>query len=132
MANEFARALRRSRTVAERKLWTRLRLLKARGWKFRQQVPIGRFVVDCACLSHRLVIEVDGATHSSTSELAHDAAREAVIRAQGFRILRFWNSEMATNLDAIMDQIVWTLEDIDRSETLALKHIVALYARSTQ
>jgi hypothetical protein len=51
MANEFARHLRRNRTEAERRLWWRLRELKHAGFKFRQQVPIDRFIVDFACLS---------------------------------------------------------------------------------
>ena len=61
--------MRRNRTDAERRLWWRLRELKQIGFKFRQQVPVDRFIVDFACLSERLIVEVDGGTHSTGSEL---------------------------------------------------------------
>jgi very-short-patch-repair endonuclease len=68
MANEFARDLRKNRTTAERELWSRLRELKHMGFKFRQQAPIDRFIVDFVCFAHRLIIEVDGATHGTDEE----------------------------------------------------------------
>ncbi len=76
MANERARALRRQRTPAERKLWWRLRELKTHGFKFRQQAPIDGFVVDFVCLSARLIVEVDGGTHSTEDEVAADTRRQ--------------------------------------------------------
>jgi len=109
MVNERARQLRRSRTLAERRLWYRLRELKRVGYKFRQQVPIDNFIVDFACLSQRLIIEVDGGTHSTDQELARDARRERYLRDQGFRILRVWNSEVRQNIEGVMDTIVAAL-----------------------
>jgi very-short-patch-repair endonuclease len=53
MANEYARYLRKNKTSAERRLWRELRPLEQVGFKFRQQVPIDRFIVDFACLSQR-------------------------------------------------------------------------------
>jgi very-short-patch-repair endonuclease len=90
----------------ERRLWWRLRGLKEIGFKFRQQVPIDHFIVDFACLSERLIIEVDGATHTTDEEFASDAKRERYLREQGFRILRFWNSDVANNIEGVMDTIV--------------------------
>jgi very-short-patch-repair endonuclease len=81
MANELARHLRRNRTETERRLWWQLRELKQAGFKFRQQVPIDQFIVDFACLSERLVVEVDGGTHSTDQELRRDAARERYLRS---------------------------------------------------
>ncbi len=106
MANERARELRKSRTGAERRLWWKLRGLKPAGFKFRQQVPIDRYIVDFACLSSRVIIEVDGGTHSTDAELAKDKRREQYLRDQGFRILRVWNSEVRENIDGVMDTIV--------------------------
>ena len=106
---ERARRLRRERTTAERRLWWKLRALKPIGFKFRQQVPIDRYIVDFACLSERLIIEVDGGTHSTSSELAKDATRERYLRDQGFRVLRFWNSDVAGNIKGVMDTIVAAL-----------------------
>ena len=109
MANESARHLRRNRTEAERRLWWRLRELKHAGFKFRQQVPIDHFVVDFACLSQRLIVEVDGGTHSTDREVARDVRRERYLKDQGFRIVRVWNSDVRQNLEGVMDTIVAAL-----------------------
>jgi ring-1,2-phenylacetyl-CoA epoxidase subunit PaaD len=106
MANERARELRRNRTLAERRLWWKLRELKQAGFKFRQQVPIDQYTVDFACLSRRLVVEVDGGSHSTAAEIARDKRRERYLRDQGFCILRVWNSEVRENIDGVMDTIV--------------------------
>jgi ring-1,2-phenylacetyl-CoA epoxidase subunit PaaD len=109
MADERARELRRNRTLAERRLWWKLRDLKQAGFKFRQQVPIDRYIVDFACLPKRLIVEVDGGTHSTDEEVARDVRREQYLRDQGFRILRVWNSDVRENIDGVMDTIVGAL-----------------------
>ena len=109
MANEFARHLRRNRTGAEQRLWRKLRELKYAGFKFRQQVPIDHFIVDFACLSERLIVEVDGGTHSTEEEVARDLRRERYLMDQGFRVLRVWNSDVRQNLGGVMDTIVAAL-----------------------
>ena len=109
MANERARQLRRNRTEAERRLWWKLRELKQIGFKLRQQVPIDHYIVDFACLSERLIVEVDGGTHSSDDETRRDAARERYLREQGFRIVRVWNSDVTRNMEGVMDTIVAAL-----------------------
>jgi very-short-patch-repair endonuclease len=109
MANERARQLRSNRTEAERQLWRQLRELKLAGFKFRQQVPIDYFIVDFACLSERLIVEVDGGTHSTDAELERDARRERYLQEQGFRVLRFWNSDVMQNMEGVMDTIVAAL-----------------------
>ena len=106
MANVRARELRRGRTLAERRLWWKLRDLKHAGFKFRQQVPIDHFIVDFACLSNRLIVEVDGGTHGTNEEIARDRRREQYLRDQGFRIVRVWNSEVRENIGGVMDTIV--------------------------
>ncbi|AGK56197.1 hypothetical protein HYPDE_22553 [Hyphomicrobium denitrificans 1NES1] len=106
MANERARELRNNATTAERKLWHRPRELKVAGQKFRRQVPIDHFIVDFACLSHRLIIEVDGATHATDAEIASDMCRQRHLESQGFTVLRFKNTDVATNLGGVMDVIV--------------------------
>jgi very-short-patch-repair endonuclease len=109
MVKEFARHLRRNRTAAERHLWRELRELKQAGFKFRQQVPIDQFIVDFACLSERLIIEVDGGTHSTDQEVARDVKHARYMKDQGFRILRVWNSDARQNLEGVMDAIVAAL-----------------------
>jgi ring-1,2-phenylacetyl-CoA epoxidase subunit PaaD len=83
--------------------------LKPVGFKFRQQVPVDHFIVDFACLSEGLIIEVDGGTHSTDEETAGDARRERYLREQGFRIVRVWNSEVRENIEGVMDMIVGAL-----------------------
>lgn len=117
MANERARALRKNRTSTERKLWWRLRDLKHRGWKFRQQAPIDHFIVDFVCLSHRLIVEIDGATHGTADEIARDARRERYLRDQGFDILRVWNSDVYDNVAGVLDAIVQALEAREHAGT---------------
>ena len=83
--------------------------LKQAGFKFRQQVPIDHFIVDFACLSSRLIVEVDGGTHSTDEEIARDKRREQYLRDQGFQVLRVWNSEVRENIEGVTDTIVGAL-----------------------
>jgi very-short-patch-repair endonuclease len=110
MANELARRLRRNRTDAERALWWELRKLKPRGHKFRQQVPIDHYIVDFACLASRLIVEVDGATHSTEAEVERDQVRQQYLEQKGFVVLRFWNDDVRSDIERVMDQIVHVLE----------------------
>ena len=109
LANERARELRNNATAAERRLWQRLRVLKVSGTKFRRQVPIDHFIVDFACLSDRLVIEVDGATHGADDEIESDRRRLLYLEREGFKVLRFQNSDVVTNIDGVMDTVVGVL-----------------------
>ena len=78
-----ARGLRRNSTLAEARLWEQLRAKRLDGVKFVRQHPIGPYVGDFACRTHRLVVEVDGATHSTDTEMNHDARRTEFLAAQG-------------------------------------------------
>jgi very-short-patch-repair endonuclease len=98
----FARHLRATATDAERLLWPRLRGGQL-GIKFRRQVPIGPYVADFVCLEHRLIVEVDGAQHL---ESEHDLARDRWFSTQGFRTLRFWNSEVMGNIEGVLQMIL--------------------------
>jgi very-short-patch-repair endonuclease len=105
MANERARQLRSNSTNAERKLWRFFRALKSQGFHFRRQVPIDHLIVDFACYSARLVIEVDAGQHNTASGQRVDAARDAHLREQGFRILRFWNNDVIGNIEGVAREI---------------------------
>jgi very-short-patch-repair endonuclease len=102
-ARRFAKQLRRELTDAEVILWSRLR-----NWplaKIRRQHPIGIYIADFACVAARLVIEVDGATHSSDTEVAHDAARTKYLGQRGWRVFRLANDEIYKNLDDVLAAI---------------------------
>jgi very-short-patch-repair endonuclease len=72
----------------------------------RRQAPCGPYIADFLCLKERLLIEVDGATHSSAEELRHDAKRDAWFEMNGFRVLRFQNVEIYENLEGVIETIL--------------------------
>ena len=104
---EKARDLRKAITPAERRLWSALRSRKLNGCKFRRQHPLGWFIVDLVCIERRLVIEVDGGQHAENPD---DERRTAWLEAQGWRVIRFWNDEVAENLDAVAERIMRCLD----------------------
>lgn len=106
-ATKRAKSLRESPTDAEQRLWQALRRRQFEGHKFRRQHPIGIYIVDFACLEQWLVIEVDGGHHLEQRE--YDAAREHWIAGQGFRVLRFWDSDVLTALDSVATVILQAL-----------------------
>jgi len=97
------RALRRDMSDAERLLWQHLRRRQVAGQRFRRQHPVGTFIVDFACLEAALIVEVDGGQHADQKE--YDTARTAWLERQGFRVVRFWNSEVLTNLEGVREVI---------------------------
>jgi 2-isopropylmalate synthase len=94
-----ARALRASMTDAERKLWYALRDRRLQGVKFRRQAPIGRYIVDFLCVSHRLIIEADGSQHA---ENPRDAIRDGWLNENGYRVLRFTNREVFLETESVL------------------------------
>ena len=102
---QTARALRRRMTDAELTLWRRLREA-APELRFRRQVPIGPFVVDFASHDCKLVVEVDGSQHHTIDGLAADAARDASLAQDGYRVLRFTNLDVLTNADGVVTAIL--------------------------
>ena len=101
----LARSLRRNATSAERRLWQGLRHTEVGGFRFRRQVALGGSIADFAAFDARLVIEGNGATHSTDEGVARDAARTAALAAQGFAILRFTNDEVFHNLDGVLETV---------------------------
>ena len=85
--------------------WRELRRLEIEGTHFRRQVVLGPYIADFACLSRRLVIEVDGSQHGTEQGLASDAIRTRWLEAEGYRLLRFWNSDVMSSTDSVMDAI---------------------------
>lgn len=98
-----ARRLRKAPTRAETALWFLLRERAVAGLRFRRQVPLGRYVCDFACLSARLVIEIDGGVHRLHE--GEDADRDAWLCSQGFTVLRFTNADVGSRPHLIFDAI---------------------------
>jgi very-short-patch-repair endonuclease len=99
---EAARALRRNSTDVERSMWRLLRDRRFAGIKFRRQVPIGPYVADFASIQHRLVVEVDGGQHGGAS----DERRDVFLARQGWRVIRFWNSDILQNRNGVLEHLL--------------------------
>ena len=111
--NHFAKVLRHNATDAERLLWSRLRRRQLDGFRFRRQRPIGNYFCDFVCLSDRLIVELDGSQH--VEQAGYDAERDAFLRSNGYRVLRFWNGDVMARLDTVLETIFEALqqEEID-------------------
>lgn len=101
-----ARQLRVVMTDAGRRLWSVLRGRRLHGFKFRRQHPLGPYVLDFACVEHRLVIEADGGQHA---DCRRDQRRTAWLEARGWRVVRFWNNEILANTEGVQDAILRAL-----------------------
>ena len=98
--------MRHEPTRAEQILWNKLRNRTLSGCKFSRQVPIGRYIVDFACRELKLIIEVDGTTHSSSHEIYGDNLRTTWLEGQGYSIHRVWNQDVYENLDGVLNSIL--------------------------
>ncbi|MCL4878074.1 MAG: DUF559 domain-containing protein [Anaerolineae bacterium] len=95
----LAREMRHEPTAAEDSLWQALRGQQL-GGKFRRQHTIERFIVDFYCHEAGLIIEVDGESHDYTQE--EDAVRQAFLESLGYRVIRFTNEEVLTELPSVL------------------------------
>jgi len=100
-----ARALRRSMTLPEDMLWQVLRQ-RPEGLKFRNQHPIGRCIVDFYCPATRLVIEIDGESHSMGDQPERDLRRDAWLSGQGLRVIRFAATDVIRDLESVVTAIL--------------------------
>jgi very-short-patch-repair endonuclease len=102
------RRLRRQATDAETKLWFALRDRRLGGFKFVRQ-EAGPYIVDFVCREKKLIVEMDGGQHA---ENTRDRARDRVLTADGYQIVRFWNSDVLSNRDGVLSITLAKLEEI--------------------
>ena len=112
MPTSRARELRRNQTDAERLLWQQLRRRQIGGHRFRRQHPIERYVVDFFCFEKGLVVEIYGGQHATKA--AHEVERTASLERRGYRVLRFWNNQVLTELEAVKEAILLELTAEER------------------
>jgi very-short-patch-repair endonuclease len=93
----------------EKRLWRHLRAGQLNGVKFRRQHPLGPYFLDFVSLEAMLVIELDGGQHGAAHQIAHDAKRTEFLGMQGFKVLRFWNSDVSENLTGVLEAILAAL-----------------------
>ncbi|HTT98937.1 MAG TPA: endonuclease domain-containing protein, partial [Rhizomicrobium sp.] len=97
-----ARTLRSGATDSEKALWYKLRELKHLGYRIRRQSPFRNYTLDFVEHGAKLVIELDGSQHALPDHARKDEKRDALLTDEGYRVLRFWNSEIAENVDGVV------------------------------
>ncbi|HYC03398.1 MAG TPA: DUF559 domain-containing protein [Azospirillaceae bacterium] len=100
-ATSRARNLRRRQTLGEGLLWREIRNHRLGGLKFRRQAPVGPYIADFLCSDLKLIVEADGAHHSPEK----DFARDKWLKVNGYRVLRFANTEIMHNMDGVLRMI---------------------------
>lgn len=103
-----AKTLRKQMTEAEKRLWASLRAHRLDGLSFRRQVPFGAFIADFVCHERRIVIEVDGGQHADSKR---DLQRDQWFCMKGYRVLRFWNSDVLQNFSGVLQIITGAVQD---------------------
>jgi len=106
-----SKRLRRKQTAAEYRLWSLLRGKKLGGYKFRRQHVILNYIVDFLCFSEKLIIELDGPIHNTQKAREYDQRREDLLKANGYRVLRFKNAEVFQDEEKVLSTILQTLNE---------------------
>jgi len=98
----IAQKLRNNSTDTEKYLWKYLRGRQLEEFKFRRQHPIGKYIVDFINLERKIIIEVDGGQHSENKK---DKLRDKWLTEKGYEVLRFWDNEVLTNIEGVIESI---------------------------
>jgi very-short-patch-repair endonuclease len=109
-SGKLQRALRNNMSDAEQVLWHLLRRRQIFGLKFRRQHPFGDYILDFVCLENRLVIEVDGCQHLRQAE--YDENRTQKLQAAGFRVIRFWDTEVLKEIESVREKIWLVVQEL--------------------
>ena len=100
----FSRQMRKAPTEAERKLWWHLRhRLQLADTHFRRQVQVGPYIADFLSHKSKLIIEIDGGQHGS--QLSKDQTRTRRLEAEGYRVLRYWNNDVLSDIEGVLIEI---------------------------
>ncbi len=114
----LAKSLRAEMTQAEQKLWRHLRAHRLQQHKFKRQQPIGPYIADFACFGAKLIVEVDGSQHLESSR---DAKRDEWFKANGYRVLRFWNDQVLQETESVLEVILRAVEETPLPRPLSRK-----------
>jgi len=109
LTRNYVHELRKNMTDAEKHLWHFLRAKQLNGYKIRRQHLIYPFIVDFVCLSKKLIIELDGGQHAENDH--YDEKRSKFLELKGYRVLRFWNNDVFTETEAVLDEILNVLNE---------------------
>ena len=103
-STERARTLRREMTDAERAFWRRVRDRRFGGLKFRRQVPVVPYFADFLCYEKKLIVELDGGQH--VERAAYDERRTRYLETEGYKVVRFWDTDVLKNMDGVLAELV--------------------------
>lgn len=103
------KSLRTNQTPWEYKLWYHLRGSRFTGLKFKRQVPIDKYIADLCCQEKKLIIELDGGEHNKASNKSADRTRQLYLEAKGYKVLRFWNNDIDSNINGVLETIKYNV-----------------------
>ena len=103
--------MRSNMTKEEVKLWNIVRASRFHGYKFKRQVLIGNYIVDFVCEDKKLIIEIDGGQHNEEENIQYDRQRTEYLENNGYKVLRFWNTDVWDNIDGVCFKILECLEN---------------------
>jgi len=111
MSIEQAKKLRRTMTEAEKAFWYKVRDNRLNGYKFRRQMPVGKYIADFSCLECKAIVEIDGGQHNDNGD---DVIRDRFLNDLGFQVVRFWNNDVLSNIEGVLSTLTLTLSQRER------------------
>ena len=99
-----AQNLRKNMTKEERHLW--YDFLKNLPCDVKRQKPIGNYIVDFYIPSFALIIEIDGSQHYEERGKQSDSERDKFLSEKGFHVIRYSNSDINKNFEAVCKDIL--------------------------
>ena len=111
---QISRTLRKNSTDAERRLWSKLRLRQLNGFQFYRQRIIVNYIVDFFCPKAKLIIEVDGGQHYFGKTHDDDLKRDDYLKTLGFKVLRYSDRDVLTNIEGVGENILSNLGNNER------------------
>lgn len=93
--------MRNNQTPQEQKIWSIIRNRQFYGYRFLRQYCIGSYIVDFICRSQKIIIEIDGGQHNNPKDIEYDKQRSNYLNSKGYRVLRFWNSDVDSNIEGV-------------------------------
>lgn len=108
----MARILRKNSTIQEQIMWKLLRNRQFKNLKFKRQVPISGYIADFVCEEIKLIIEIDGGQHNDKVNIEKDSIRTKNLELEGYKVIRFWNSEINENLEGVYEKLSKVIEEM--------------------
>ena len=101
---ENARELRKNMTKEEKHLW--LDFLKKLPITVSSQKNIENYIVDFFIASKKIAIEIDGSQHKMAEMQESDNKRDKKLNELGIKVLRYDNSDINKNFNAVCEDIL--------------------------